>query len=251
MAMEIFEQTKPLHNLVEKWSVLKRLPSLEEKNCSILDLATGEGRFARSYREAGHKGRILGVDLSHEQIRQAKDHPSQAEYRIEYLQHNCLAPLPEEEMFDVVTAHYLLCFATDRFLLQDFCRSAYHSLKKGGTFLALNDNENQIATSAELYKKYGFMKQCRDPKALWTAMDEKQYPEGTEITWNIFEPVFWETKLWIWNKETYFQCLEQAGFSEIEYLPLLLPNDFDSEKRNFLSDFLEHPPIVLIKARKI
>mmetsp|Transcript_18403 Transcript_18403/g.51948 ORF Transcript_18403/g.51948 Transcript_18403/m.51948 type:complete len:264 (+) Transcript_18403:100-891(+) len=236
---------EPIQHLVDQHSVLSRIEGIATKR--VLDLATGEGRFARLYARAGCED-VVGLDLSEGQIAQATTAGSA---NIRYAQHDCTLPVPAEfGKFDVVTAHYLLCYAKEKSMLDAFFGTIINALRPGGLFLALNDNEEHIASDLAVHKDLGFAKTCDSVANLWTGMTTGQYPEGTTVTWNFFEPATFSSQVWIWHRATYLSKLKAAGFVDIEYLPISKPDTLTPEQSKLVDSFVTCPPIALIRARK-
>jgi SAM-dependent methyltransferase len=101
---------------------------------SVLDLACGEGFYARLIRQAG-AARVVGVDVSGEMIVLAQKQEHEAPLGIQYL----TAPvesLPDLEPFDLVSAAYLLNCAPGRPTLDAMLCAISRSLIPGGRLVA-------------------------------------------------------------------------------------------------------------------
>jgi SAM-dependent methyltransferase len=99
---------------------------------SLLDIGTGPGDFPHRLHQAGHRGRLVGVDASPGMIAQAKS----ANSVIEFLQADAQSlPFPSES-FDVVTARHMLYHVPD---IPRALREAHRVLRPGGRFLAVGN----------------------------------------------------------------------------------------------------------------
>jgi SAM-dependent methyltransferase len=99
----------------------------------VLDLACGFGFYTRLLKQHGAT-EVLGVDISPEMVRlgraQEQAEPLGVAYQV------CDATnLPWLGRFDLVTAVYLLNYATSQDELRGMCRSAYDNLVEGGRFV--------------------------------------------------------------------------------------------------------------------
>ncbi|MFG2874349.1 class I SAM-dependent methyltransferase [Streptomyces sp. NPDC048337] len=110
------------------------------RGLDTLDLACGYGYNTRLLARGGAR-RTVGVDISEEMIRLARQHEA-AEERpgsIEYLVADA-AGLPDLGPFDLATAVYLFNYAPDRVSLHAMFRSARANLRPGGKLLAIVPN---------------------------------------------------------------------------------------------------------------
>jgi ubiquinone/menaquinone biosynthesis C-methylase UbiE len=104
----------------------------------VLDLACGFGFYTRLLKQRGAM-QVIGVDISPEMVRLARakeqEEPTGVEYRV-----GDATALPVLGAFDLVTAVYLLNYATSKDEMLDMCRSAYENLVPGGHFVAYTIN---------------------------------------------------------------------------------------------------------------
>ncbi|KIO76590.1 SAM-dependent methyltransferase [Pedobacter lusitanus] len=115
-------------NAAGEWQVFKALlPELKDKK--ILDLGCGFGWHCRYAREQ-HAQSVIGVDLSENMLKRAKESSDDA--AIEYLQLAIEDIDFAAEQFDVVISslafHYVEDFAA-------VCKKVNHALKPGGSFV--------------------------------------------------------------------------------------------------------------------
>lgn len=105
---------------------------------SLLDVGTGPGHFPGRLREgghggqAGHSGRIVGVDFSSGMVEKAQgQHPN-----IEFLRADAQDLPFSDDTFDVVTARHMLYHVPD---IAKALSEARRVLKSGGKFMALTN----------------------------------------------------------------------------------------------------------------
>src|SRR5262249_15116442 len=105
---------------------------------TVLDVACGEGFYTRVLARRG-AARVVGVDLSQGMIDLARQEEMAHPLGIEYHQQDA-RQLSLPEPFDVVTASYLLNYASTREELLAMCQGIVRSLKPGGRLVAVNNN---------------------------------------------------------------------------------------------------------------
>jgi len=228
---------QPWRMHVEHYTLFELLGDLRGK--SVVDLACGEGFYTRFLRRAG-ASRVVGVDLSAAMIGLAREEEAREPLGIEY--HVADAKTLElPERFDVVTAAYLLNYAASADDLLAMCRSIARLLKPGGRFVTVNNNPAQPRERFEEGVKYGFVK--GGPAEL---------VDGAPISFTIFLD---EGSLEIVNYHlsvaTHDQALAAAGLAEIKWHnPQVSPAGVKSSGERHWADFLSHPPITFIEARR-
>jgi 2-polyprenyl-3-methyl-5-hydroxy-6-metoxy-1,4-benzoquinol methylase len=108
---------------------------------SVLDLACGEGFYARRLASSGAV-RVVGVDSSKAMVelaREAEGSPGSRDVGLTYRVGD-VRDLDLGEQFDLVTAAYLLNYAADAANLLAMCESVVRHLRPGGRFVAINAN---------------------------------------------------------------------------------------------------------------
>ena len=107
---------------------------------AILDLGSGTGRnICVMLKALGPTGRVVGVDISQEMLRQAR-HRCRAYPEAVFLERRIEEPLPFHEEFDKA----FICFTLHGFENEDKERviaNARRALKPGGVFWVLDYNE--------------------------------------------------------------------------------------------------------------
>jgi ubiquinone/menaquinone biosynthesis C-methylase UbiE len=233
-----YQQAKrqPWRSRIEAFTFLGLLGDLTGK--AVIDLACGEGHFTRMLPGLG-AGPVVGVDRSEGMIALARAQEAAFPRGIEYRVQDCCSlrvPTP----FDVVSAAYLLNYASSREELQAMTAAVARCLKPGGRFVTVNANPGLEFCRGATYRKYGFeVRNADGPR------------EGGPYTW-VFHledgPVEVEN-YWL-PASAYEAALESAGFREIRWQqPLLSPSGERDHDLDFWGDFLEHPPIIGIECR--
>ncbi|MFE5488452.1 class I SAM-dependent methyltransferase [Streptomyces virginiae] len=109
------------------------------RGLDALDLACGYGYNTRLLARGGAR-RTVGVDVSEEMIRLAREHEAtKGRPDVEYLVADA-AGLPDLGPFDLATAAYVFSYAPDRRTLHAMFRSVRANLRAGGRLLAIVPN---------------------------------------------------------------------------------------------------------------
>lgn len=226
----------PLRSWVEAPSLLRLIGDVA--GCRVLELACGDGYYARRLAAAGAAG-VVGVDISRAMIELARDAERAAPLGIEY---HCadVAELPELGRFDRVVAAYLLHYAEDVGQLERMCAHIARSLRPGGRFLALNENPAQPAEPGGAYARYGFSKQlvgaARDGARIRYRMLAGREMFGFEVRY--------------YARDTYERCLRAAGFRTIAWHPLHAdPAGIEAHGAEYFSAYLASPPVLALECR--
>ncbi|AUX46619.1 methyltransferase UbiE [Sorangium cellulosum] len=207
---------------------------------SVLDLACGEGFNTRKLKQLG-AGRTVGVDVSAEMIRLAREEEARQPLGIEYV---CAAAqhLVSIGEFDLVTAVFLLNYAESRDDLATMCRVVYEHLKPGQRFVTMNENCGRWAAHPAKFLEYGFGFEAPSPLG-----------DGDRVRLAIKV----DDRSWIhiamrsFSRDTYTWALTAAGFRDVAWHGPVLPPEIEArDGKAFWSALLEDPPIVLIECWK-
>lgn len=125
-AYESSMEEMPFREHVEAYSFLNAVGDIVGRD--VLDLGCGSGLYTRRLRRAG-AARAVGVDESAAMVEHARRREEREGLGVEYLAANAADPdagaLPGiAESFDVVTAVYVLPYASSREALHGFCMTA-------------------------------------------------------------------------------------------------------------------------------
>ncbi len=225
----------PFRKYIEEYTLFQLLGKVGGKN--VLDLACGEGFYTRKIKDAG-ASQILGIDISEEMIRLARENESRDPLGCNYIVRDA-SSLDQPADKDLVVSMYLLNYAKNREELLRFCLTAFRALKDSGIFIGLNDNIHLDPALPVSYRKYGFSR-----------TSAKQLNEGDPIEYIFNEGL--ENQFQFENyyllPDTFNWAFREAGFSDFEwYGPLIFP---EAGNDPFWSDFISNPPIIGFRAIK-
>lgn len=209
---------------------------------SVLDLACGAGDYTRKLKQAG-ASHAVGVDISEEMIKLARQQETQTPLGIEYILSDT-QELGKIGDFDLVTAAHYLHYAATREQLLKFCQIPYDNLKPGQRFITVNSNPETKGPeySFDAYKKYGFSRfKIAHPLHDRALIKITLAAGGEEVEFDNY----------YYSKETYEWALRAAGFKTINWHKLILPLEVEQEDgREFWDFFLEVPIFVIIECQK-
>ncbi len=203
----------------------------------VLDMACGDGFYTRWAKRAGART-ALGVDISAEMIRRAKQEEQRNPIGCEYQQSDVGATVLSEPV-DLVIAMYSLGYARSASQLLEFCRACYNALREGGRFLGLNDNVKSPPPAGLSFAKYGLERYCASDPA-----------EGDSVRYRIINPdgQEFEVENFYLKRQTYEEAFRAAGFREFRWVDVTLqPTE---EGKPFWDELLANPPIVGFSALK-
>ena len=240
----IAEQFKKFYSLpfalhVETYTHLNLIGDVTGK--SILDLACGEGIYTRLLKQNG-AARLVGVDISSEMIKLARQEEEKEPLEIEYI----IADVTEIgfiDSFDLVVASFLLNYASTKDELLKMCNTISANLKPGGRFISLNNNLDLLPEFYHKSEKYGLAKSC--PGSL---------QEGTPLTLTLTiaddgEKVSFDN--YYLSKATYEWALRSVGFKDIRWHnPIVSPEGVQKFSQEFWQDAIDYPYIVGITCEK-
>jgi ubiquinone/menaquinone biosynthesis C-methylase UbiE len=224
---------QPWRMHIEHHTLFKLLGDLRGQ--AVLDLACGEGFYSRFLTQAGAR-HVVGVDISHGMIAQAKAEEARQPVGIEYLVQD-VKSLRLPERFDLVVAAYLLNYAqTSEELLQMYRACARH-LKPGCRFVTVNDNPAQPPEFFGLTAKYGLVKSAAGA-----------IREGTPINYTVFlDDAPLQFTNYHLSLETHEEALRAAGFCKFcWHAPHVSDAGIREFGRDYWSAFLEHSPVIFL-----
>ena len=135
----------------ESYTFFRMVGALDGKR--VMDLACGFGFYTRLLKQHG-AAQVLGVDISPEMIRLATQQEQAEPLGITYQVCDAVT-LPQLGPFDLVTAVYLLDYATSKEQMLGMFRSVYANLVAGGRFIAYTVNPEFTLEQAELHEVRG------------------------------------------------------------------------------------------------
>jgi len=185
----------------------------------LLDLATGDGYYARHFKRRGAK-RVLGVDLSLDMVTLAKAAESKEPLGITYETGDCksLTKLGLGS-FDVATASYLLNYVPAE-EMADTLKGVVDVLKEGGRFVGLTINPvgGLPDYPKDWFSKFGI--NCYG----FPDGRRESVVSGGMISCDInkmddtADPIHLDT--FYHDSQTYEHAAKQAGFSSFEWVPI-------------------------------
>lgn len=197
----------------------------------VLDLACGEGDYARKMRRRG-AACVVGSDLSSEMIALANEEESREPLGITYRQ-AAAEELGVVGEFDVVTAVYLLHYAPTRERLGAMCRTIAANLKPGGRLVALVSNLGPGVPRET--SKYG-----------WTPTKLTPIEEGFAYGLSFLsgDDAF-EIQNYYYSHATYEEVLDAEGFRSVQWhRPSVSAEGVRAYEEGYWKDFLEIAPII-------
>ncbi len=209
------------------------------KNKKILDVACGDGYLTRKIKDKG--GNVTGCDISSEMIKIAEKKEKEKLQGIKYFVID-VSKLEKIDDFDVVTAGFLLHYASSKEILKKMCENIFKNLKEEGRFVSINHNPEY---PLKLTKEY---KYSHVPKK------EKDLEEGDELTANLYNREgdrICSFDYYFWGKETYESALKKVGFKNIKWHQIKVSKEgIDKYGEEFWKDFYKYPTLIILEAEK-
>jgi SAM-dependent methyltransferase len=225
----------PFRTCIEEFMMLQMLGNLA--GLEALDLASGEGHYARMLRGLG-AARVIGVDISEGMIALARESEAREPLGVEYVK-AAVDDLGVVGAFDVASAVYLLHYAPTREQLSAMCRTIAANLRPGGRLVAMISNYGP-GVPVDL-SRYG----CKpsEPKPLEEGMPYR-------ITF-VQGPDSFEIENYYYSHATYEEILRQAGFVSLRWHPpAVSPAAVKQYGQDYWQDFLDAAPIIGIECRR-
>ena len=219
----------------ESYTVFRMVGALDGQR--VLDLACGDGFYTRRLKQHGAV-QVIGVDISPEMIRLAREHEQQEPLGLTYQVGDAVA-LPQLGPFDLVTAVYLLPYATSKDQMLDMFQRVYDNLAAGGRFIAYTDNP-EFTLNKSNCTPYGIT-------ILRQAPEEDRYACEAEF---LTDPPF-RVRWYQWNQATYEWALQEAGFQNFTWYPSeVAPEDITRYGEAYWHDFYDNCPIIGLVCQK-
>lgn len=228
---------QPWRGYIESHTLMELAGDLDGE--AVLDVACGEGFYTRLIRQHG-AARVVGVDLSEGMISLARKQESEKPLGIEYIVGDG-RDLHCDAEFDLVTAAYLLNYATDRQELEAMCRGIGRCLKPGGRFVTVNMNQAFNFETAPSYRQYGFETRQVGPLREGTPVEWKFYLSDGDFT----------IENYLLDVAIHEAAFKAGGFRVVQWhAPRLSPFANAAAEPGFWDRFMEHPPIAFIECVK-
>ena len=231
-------QLLPIRQHVEAYSTLRLLPDLS--GLSVVDLACGDGIYTRALARR-RPARILGVDISGEQIGLAREAEKAEPLGIEYLQAD-VAGFDPVERFDVACCAFLFNYARTRVELETLVDTVASLVVPGGIVVGCNDYPDNPTAHYPRYRRYGFVK-----------LGAARPAEGDTITYRFFnlDGSVFDLHNYYLPTEAYRSAFAAAGLADFRWImPEVSEDGVRDYPAGFWDDYLESPPIVSFAARR-
>ncbi len=175
---------------------------------TILDVGCGDGYFTRLFAHE-HPASIMGVDISTEMIALAKQNKDPIMPTIEYMVGD-IAMMELSQRFDVITAVYVLNYATTPEKLLQMSKNLFTHLNNGGRLCI-------ITLTPKLQPRTVFL---RDWRFLHSA-GQSIFHNGDEVISEVKNPETGTVSSFTchyWDEATYTNALKAAGFASVEWI---------------------------------
>src|SRR5262245_7112870 len=219
----------------ESYTFLRLVGALAGKR--VLDLACGFGFYTKLLKQRG-AAQVVGVDISPEMVRLARAKEQEDPTGVEYSVGDATY-LPVLGSFDLVTAVYLLNYATSKDEMLGMCRSAYDNLAAGGRFVAYTVNP-AFTLSRSNSTKYGVTALCQ-------TCEEDRYVCDAEFVTDAPTPF----QCFQWNQATHEWAFREAGFRECTWHPSeVAPEDIARYGAAYWRDFYDNCLVIVLVGQK-
>ena len=219
----------------ERYTFFRMVGALDGQ--CVMDLACGFGYYTRLLKQHG-AAQVIGVDISPEMIRLAREHEQKEPRGITYQVCDAVT-LPHLGPFDLVTAVYLLNYAPSQDQLFSMFRSAYDNLVPGGRFIAYTINPD-FTLNKPNSTKYGVTILCETHEA-------GRYVCDAEFVTHPPTPFSY----YRWSQATYESAIKEAGFRAFAWHPSeVAPGDIAHYGEAYWHDFHDNCLVIGLVCQK-
>jgi SAM-dependent methyltransferase len=181
---------------------------------------------------------VVGIDISPEMIRLATQQEQAEPLGITYQVCDAVT-LPQIGPFDLITAVYLLNYATSREQMLSMFQSAYEHLVTGGRFIAYT-MDPAFTLSKPNYTKYGVTVLHQTP-------EEDRYVCDAEFVTVPPTPF----RYFQWNQATYEWAVTEAGFRDFAWQSTeVAPEDLARYGETYWQDFHANGLVIGLSCQK-
>ena len=205
----------------------------DPKGLRVVDVGCGDGIISRKLIDMGSE-LVLGIDSHPDMVKLAIQLSEEQEDSISYKQ-AFIEDCKGDESYDLAILAYLLNYAQTVENLKAKCTAVASFLKPGGKVVVFNNNP--FDTVGGDFSKYGFRKKL-------TGLSE-----GAPIHFD-YRPIITEDIVNFYlTPEEHIEAFKAAGFSEVRWEPLILPEGDDP---SFWKEYYarEHLPVICMVAIK-
>ena len=222
-------------HFIERYTLTTLVGDLRGR--AVLDLACGEGVYARQFKRAG-AAEVTGVDISEAMVELAAAEERADPIGCRYVCADAAAFTPERPA-DIVTAIYLLNYARTADAIVRFGRACFRALRPGGRLVGFNDNVRRPPRPGATLARYGIERTCAHPPR-----------EGEPIRYRItnHDGQSFEFDNYYLAPSTYESAMREAGFADFRWVDAMLdPNEQDDP---FWNDFMAQAPLTAFTATR-
>lgn len=221
MSYERYKETATL--VVCERALFRRLTG-DVTGLSAVDVACGTGYYTRDLRVRGADP-VTGIDLSPRMIELAEDRERRDPLGITYAVGDGSA-LPGRGRYDLATAAYLFPYAEDEATLAGMMASLRGCLRPGGRLVALTVDPD-VRAEPDL-AEYG-----------WTAA---RFTGRRQVTMRFLGDPPSDLTNTLWPRSTLTRVAREAGFKEMAWHPLEVPEEAVEEYgAGYWAALLENP----------
>jgi SAM-dependent methyltransferase len=206
------------------------------KGLRVLDLACGDGRLSRLLIDRGAAS-VVGTDIAPTMIEQARQQQHEDARYAERLRFEVVDARDDafalEPPVDLVTAMYLLPYASSERDLERMARHVARSLRPGGRFVSYGVNPD-----------YDFARQDPRMEQAFGFRYETVTPPQYTLVLEHFRASFWQ-----WSRAVHEACLQRAGLGNVRWHPLRLPDD-RQDLASSVAWYLDNPSLIVLSAEK-
>ena len=243
----LFTKVLPWKRYAERFTYFKAVGAVA--GLRMIDVACGDGYYTRLFREQGAE--IVGVDLSREMIRLAREQEQREPQGIRYevadgADLDAFVRQTGLGEFDVSVSQWMLDYAETREMLQGMCRSLARVTRPGGRFVYLGGCFDSLLNHPENFPRYGVAVEVLE-----------SHGDGSRIRWTLRsqDPAVDEPPMsaenTMWTPDTITAELEAAGFADIEWPPVEVGSEgLAAVGRDYWPDFLKHPYFAVFSAAR-
>ena len=223
-------------------TIMRYFPNLS--GLFVHDLATGDGTWAKLFVKLGADC-VAAIDESEYQLQVAKGNMRTCKdsLRITLINEDVASVHMRRKILpsaDVAFAGFLLHFAQSKDALERMCKNIAKNLKPGAPFFALNSNpENPLFKGRRYFCEISTDGELEEGKILTVTDYDKR---------GILQPCRFQ--IVHWNKQTYENVLEKAGFCDIKWNTLVLSEDISAYPPGYWDYYISNQPTKLLECRK-
>ena len=224
-------------HFIERYTLMTLLGDLHDR--TVLDMACGEGVYARQFKRAG-AAEVTGVDISSAMVALAEAEERAEPIGCRYVCEDAAAFRPAARV-DVVTAIYLLNNARTADEVGRFGHACFCALRPGGLLVGFNDNVRNPPRPDDIsLTKYGLERTCaRHPPR-----------EGDTIGYRITnqDDRTFEFDNYYLKPATCEAAMRDAGFNDFHWVDAML--DPAAQDDPFWDDFMSQAPVTAFCATR-